>query len=87
MLDRVVIMDENAAPTNTATSSSEMPQFPEGAYWEELLPQIAPAEKSINVFQVHAPTVPEEDHFHLHQKFNFNFTMERKAFTGKVKAK
>eukprot|EP00957_Ditylum_brightwellii_P107868 8228468-Ditylum_brightwellii.AAC.1 len=66
MLDRVVIMDENAVHTNTVTLSSQMPGFPEEAC---------------------AHTVPEEDHFHVPHKFNFNFTMERNAFTGKVKMK
>eukprot|EP00957_Ditylum_brightwellii_P030976 2346797-Ditylum_brightwellii.AAC.1 len=42
MLDRTLIVDDNAAPTNTETSSSELPGFPDEAYWEELLPQSAP---------------------------------------------
>eukprot|EP00957_Ditylum_brightwellii_P150288 11445181-Ditylum_brightwellii.AAC.1 len=51
MLDRVLIVDDNAALTNTATSSSELPGFPDGAYWEVLLPQSAPVEEPTNAFQ------------------------------------
>eukprot|EP00957_Ditylum_brightwellii_P177518 13520627-Ditylum_brightwellii.AAC.1 len=43
MVVRVLIVDDNAAPTpKTATSSTELPGFCDGAYWEELLPQSAP---------------------------------------------
>eukprot|EP00957_Ditylum_brightwellii_P153245 11663483-Ditylum_brightwellii.AAC.2 len=38
MLVRVIIMDKNSAPTNTAASSSELPGFPDKAYWKELFP-------------------------------------------------
>eukprot|EP00957_Ditylum_brightwellii_P050006 3790766-Ditylum_brightwellii.AAC.1 len=87
MLDRVVIMDENTAPTNNATSSSEIPEFPEGSYWEELSPQSAPVEEPTTAFQAHTPTVSEENHDHVLQKFDVDFTMERKSFTRKVKTK
>eukprot|EP00957_Ditylum_brightwellii_P117705 8978594-Ditylum_brightwellii.AAC.2 len=76
-------MDENAAPTNNAASSTEIPGFPEGAYWEELLPQSAPVEESTNAFQACALTVLEDDDDYVPQKFNFDFTMERKSFIGK----
>eukprot|EP00957_Ditylum_brightwellii_P050987 3866829-Ditylum_brightwellii.AAC.1 len=50
-------MDENAAPTNNATSSTDIPGFVEGAYWEELLPQSAPVEKPTNAFQAWAKSI------------------------------
>eukprot|EP00957_Ditylum_brightwellii_P080270 6105638-Ditylum_brightwellii.AAC.1 len=50
MFDRVVIMDKSAPPTNNVTSSSEIPGFIEGEYWEELLPQSAPVEELTNSF-------------------------------------
>eukprot|EP00957_Ditylum_brightwellii_P124134 9462754-Ditylum_brightwellii.AAC.1 len=62
MLDRVVIIDENTALTNAATSSNKILGFPEGVYWEDLLPQSASVEEPTNAFQGCAPTVPEEDH-------------------------
>eukprot|EP00957_Ditylum_brightwellii_P125245 9547531-Ditylum_brightwellii.AAC.1 len=75
------------APTTIASSLSEIPGFPDGPYWEELLPQSSPVEEPTNTFQACAPTVPEEDHFHVPQKLNFDLTMEKKAFAGKVKTK
>eukprot|EP00957_Ditylum_brightwellii_P197922 15078344-Ditylum_brightwellii.AAC.1 len=84
MHDRVLIADDNAASTtNIVSSSTELPGFPDEAYWKELIPQNAPVEEPTTPFQAHAPTVPKEDHFHVPEKFHFNFTIERKAFTGK----
>eukprot|EP00957_Ditylum_brightwellii_P047144 3580133-Ditylum_brightwellii.AAC.1 len=65
MRDGVLIVDDNtASTTNIEPSSAELSQFSDGAYWEELIPQSAPAEEPTNPFQARAPTVPEEDHFH-----------------------
>eukprot|EP00957_Ditylum_brightwellii_P138602 10564198-Ditylum_brightwellii.AAC.1 len=88
MLDGVLIVDDNAASTtNTTTSSTELPGFPDGACLEELLPQSAPVEVPTTEFQAHAPIVIDEDHFHVPDKFNFDFTIEKRVFTGKVKTK
>ena len=88
MRDGVLIVDDNAASTtNIEPSSAELPGFSDGAYWEELIPQSAPVEEPTNPFQARAPTVPEEDHFHVPKKYNFDLTIQRKAFTGKVKTK
>eukprot|EP00957_Ditylum_brightwellii_P099511 7579741-Ditylum_brightwellii.AAC.1 len=57
MIDRVAIVDENAAPTNNTRSSNAIPTFAEGSYWEELLPQSAPVKKP----QMHFKLVYEFD--------------------------
>eukprot|EP00957_Ditylum_brightwellii_P107411 8196069-Ditylum_brightwellii.AAC.1 len=75
--------NENTAPNNNATSSTEIPGFAEGEYWGENLPQSAPVEEPTNSFQAYAPTVPEEDHEYVPQKVNFDFAMGRKSFTRK----
>eukprot|EP00957_Ditylum_brightwellii_P100840 7685615-Ditylum_brightwellii.AAC.1 len=51
------------------------------------MPQSAPVEEPTNPSQVQAPTVPEEDHFCVPKKYNFDSTIQRKAFTEKVKTK
>eukprot|EP00957_Ditylum_brightwellii_P181298 13811065-Ditylum_brightwellii.AAC.1 len=65
MCDGVFIVDDIAASTtNIESSLAELHGFSDGAYCEELIPQSAPVEEPTNPFQTHAPTVPEEDHFH-----------------------
>eukprot|EP00957_Ditylum_brightwellii_P131377 10019664-Ditylum_brightwellii.AAC.1 len=84
MRDGVLIVDDNAASTtNIESPLAELHRFSDGAYWEELIPQSALVEEPTNHFQAFVPTVPEEDHFHVLKKYNFDLTIQRKAFTGK----
>ena len=78
MVDCVVLVDSTKTnKTHTTKLYTVMMAFTPLYYWEEISPDIEADSETDNPFQYCKPKVPDGDHFHIHNKYNFDVIFER----------